>query len=180
MVLLPSNENFATASGIVNIPHLENIYESIMYGAFVGLGGDRGKAILHLQPVQQQDTSTQSAPQPQQYNPFFGRASQPNPVGKIPGTKITHRDVEYTVMSRIKNVPEEDTLGIGELKENQIALTFVIEALDHLGETLSLSFEGRRYEIDATRPFGFSKRRFVLVVCTEINEQDVNTEGTNG
>ncbi len=180
MVLLTPNEDLSAASGLLNIPHMEDIYHSFMDEALVTLGGDRGPAILHLPPILQQDNSTQSLPQPQQYNPFLKRAPLPSPGVKHTGAKVEHRDVEYTVLDRIDDKDGDDTRGIGRLKANEIELTFVIEALDHVNECLSLSFEGRRYRVDRTKPIGFSRRRYLLVVCQAIQEQDTNTEGTNG
>ena len=38
MVFLTPNENFSLASGIINTPFLENIYQSFMAEAFIDLG----------------------------------------------------------------------------------------------------------------------------------------------
>ncbi|WP_337905344.1 hypothetical protein, partial [Mesomycoplasma ovipneumoniae] len=66
----------------------------------------------------------------------------------------------------------DDYLGIGDLKANEAVVTLDIGALEHLGETLSISIEGRRYSITETRPIGFSSRRFILVKMSEIQELD--------
>jgi hypothetical protein len=77
-------------------------------------------------------------------------------------------------------MPADDTLGIGELKENEIVVTLDIAAIPHLDETLSFSVEGRRYSISETRPIGFSKRQYILVFGDEINEIDTDTSENAG
>lgn len=180
MVLLPTTEDFGAASGLINFGNLENIYHSIIDETFVGLGGSRGPAVIHLPPIKEQDTQTQGGPQAQQYNPFFGRSAQPSSRTRNTGVKITPRDIQFTVHARIGPHGGDDLQGIGDLKDNEIAFTFPIEALDHVKDALSISFEGRRYEVDETRPIGFTVRRYLIVKCTEINEQDTDTTGTNG
>lgn len=170
MVFLTPNENFSLASGIINTPFLENIYQSFMAEAFIDLGRT---ITLHLQPQIQQDVPTQSQNQPSQYNPFFGRVPLPQTNTRNTGTKLVHRDVQYKAQIKIgPMVMGDDYLGIGDLKANEAVVTLDIGALAHLGETLSISIEGRRYSITETRPIGFSSRRFIMVKMSEIQELD--------
>ena len=131
--------------------------------------------ILHLQPETQQDTTTQSLPAPQQYNPFFSRVPVPQANTRNSGTKITHRDVAYDAQIVVGPKIGDDTKGIGELKSNEATFTVVIEALPHVREALSVSIEGRRYTVDRTRPIGFSQRRYLMCECTEIQEREPGT-----
>lgn len=171
MILLTSNENFSASSGILNIPFLENIYHSVIDETFLTLGRI---VTLHLPPLVQQDNTTQSQPAPQQYNPFFGRVPVPLTNTRNTGTKITHRDVEYrchAIQGPI--IKGEDSSGIGNLKANQIKITLVKEALGHVNEALNFTFEGRRYTIDESRIIGFSVPRYIIILGTEINEQNI-------
>ena len=129
MVLLPNNQNFAAASGVIDSSFLEAVYHSVMDEAFIDLGRT---VMLHLNPEIQQDVATQSQQSPQQYNPFFGRSPIPNINTRNPGVKITHRDVEYAAQIRIGPIKaDEDTEGIGDLADNEAMITLVIEALPH-------------------------------------------------
>lgn len=178
MILLSTKENFSQASGFFNTAFMEAVYESFMQTASVELGR---KAVVHLQPLSQQDASTSSVPQSQQYNPFFQRAPLPNPIARNAGVKITPRDIEYTVRPRIGPQPADDKLGIGLLKSNEAMFTFPIEALTDIKSCICISFEGRRYKVESTRPIGFSKRFEVMVMLTEINESDIEADkGTAG
>jgi hypothetical protein len=179
MVSLPPNENFSNASGIINMPYLENVYHTIIDETFLDLGRD---VTLHLKPIEELDSTTQSQPQASQSNPFFGgRVPVPRTSTRNSGKKITHRDVTYQGHIVIGPIKEgNDNLGIGDLLENQAAVTLDVGALGHLAETLSVTIEGRRYSIHETRPFGFSVRRYVIVILDEINEIDADQTGTNG
>lgn len=179
MVTLAPNEDFTQASGIINMPFLENVYHTIIDETFLDLGRP---VTLHLEPIQQQDNVTQSQPQPGQVNPFFGgRVPVPHTNTRNSGTKVKHRDVPYTAHIVIGPIKEgEDKLGIGDLKANQAAVTLDIGAIPHLAETISISIEGRRYSINETRSIGFSTRRYIIVILDEINEADADQSGTNG
>lgn len=173
MVIISNLENLSAASGILNIPFLEQIYHSFMDEALQGLGGNRGTVVFHLPPqIQQDNTVTQKLPAPQQYNPFFGRVPVPKANTRNAGVFITPRDVQYTALISIGPRPPNDKQGIGELKMNQCSLTVVIEALQHVQEALSVSVEGRRYTVTSTRPHGFSQRRYIIVELTEIQETE--------
>lgn len=180
MVSLPTTENFAASSGLINFGNMEDIYHSIIDETFVGFGGSRGSAVVHLPPIKEQDAQTQGGPQATQYNSFFGQAPMPSPRTRNTGVKITPRDIPFTVHSRIGPHGGDDLEGIGDLKDNEAAFTFPIEALKHVQDSLSISYEGRRYKVDETRPIGFTVRRYLIVKCTEINEADTDTTGTNG
>lgn len=174
MIFISNNQDLSAASGILNIPFLEAIYHSVMDDALAGLGGQRGQVIFHLNPVVQQDTTTQSRPAPQQYNPFFGRAPVPNQPTRNPGVKLTQRDVSYTAHIVVgPRIPGTNDLhGIGHLNNNEAMITVVIEALQHVQDALSVSIEGRRYSVMNTRPIGFSQRRYLMVKLAEIQETE--------
>jgi len=174
MIFIPTNQNLSAASGILNIPFLEAIYHSVMDDALMGLGGNRGQVIFHLNPIVQQDNATQARPSPQMYNPFFGRVPVPNQPTRNSGTKITPRDVQYTahivVGPRIPTT--NDIHGIGHLANTEAVITVVIEALQHVQEAIAVSIEGRRYAVNNSRPIGFSTRRYLMVKLTEIQETE--------
>jgi len=173
MVLLPNNENFAAASGIIDSDFLESIYHSLMDETYVDLGRT---VILHLDPAVEQDVVTQAQAAPQMYNPFFGRTPVPQINTRNPGVKITHRDVQYEAQIRIGPIKaDEDTQGIGDLAENEAMITLVIESLPHLKQTQTISIEGRRYKLDNTRPIGFIQRRYIMVKLTETQEREPPT-----
>jgi hypothetical protein len=172
MVTVANNQDFTAASGLIGIGFLESIYHSVIDETFLDLGRT---VVFHLQPQIQQDTTTQSSPQPNQYNPFFGSVGTPHTNTRDTGVRVEPRDVPYEAHIRIGPSDDEDIHGIGELKSNQIQLTVVIEALQHVKEALSFSVEGRRYEINTTRPIGFTKRRYLMVLGTEINETEAQS-----
>lgn len=173
MVLIPNLESLVASSGLINMPYLESIYRSFMDEALQTLGGSRGPVTFHLPPQIQQDASTQAQRAPQQYNPFFQRTTVPNVNTRNSGTKVTHRDVQYTAHILVGPMVEgDDSNGIGDLKENEAAITVVIEALQHVQEALSVSIEGRRYSVVETRPIGFSVRRYLIVKLEEIQESE--------
>lgn len=170
MVLLTSLQDLSQASGIIDTNFFESIYEGFMDEAM----GKVGRTVtLHLSPVRQQDSATQSAPAAQQYNPFFGGVAVPSQTSKHTGVKFTHRDVQYSAQIKIGPLKEgEDTTGMGDLKANEAVITLVIEALPHLKETRSISIEGLRYSIIESKSVGFSRRKYVLVKLREINETE--------
>jgi len=171
MVLLPNNQDLTAASGLIDMPALENLYHCIMDEMML----DMGRIVtFHLPPEIQQDTNTQSQPAPQQYNPFFKRVPVPQTNTRNPGTRIEQRDVQYNAQIRLGPLKaDEDLAGIGDLKDGEAVITVVIEALGHVQEALSVSIEGRRYSIDRpTRPVGLSERRYILVKLKEIQETE--------
>ena len=174
MVLITNNEDLTAGSGIINMPFLENIYHSFMDEALQDLGGQRGPVIFHLPAQVEQDVVTQSAPAPQQYNPFFGRSSVPNTNTRQTGTKVTHRDVQYTAHIRVGPLVAgpKDITGMGDLAKDEAVITVVVEALEHVNQALSVSIEGRRYSVVKTRPIGFSVRRYLMVKLQEIQETE--------
>jgi len=173
MVLLPNNQNLTASSGIINSAFLEAVYHSVIDETFMDLGRT---VTLHLQPEVQQDTTTQSQAAPQQYNPFFKRTPVPVTNTRHTGTKITTRDVQYDAHIRLGPIKaDEDTMGMGDLLDNEAMITLVIEALPHLHETISISIEGRRYSLEETRPIGFSQRRYIMCKLQEIQETEPPT-----
>lgn len=173
MVLIPNIQDLTAGSGIINMPFLEAIYHSFMDEALSDLGGSRGQAVFHLDPSIEQDVATQGSKAPQQYNPFFRGVGVPQKNTRTPGTKITHRDVEYTAHIRVGPMKQgEDVKGMGDLLDDEIQLTLVIEALNHVKAAQSFSVEGRRYSVEDTRPIGFSQRRYLMVKGKEIQEQE--------
>jgi hypothetical protein len=179
MIYLSNNQDLSAASGIVNMPFLEHIYHSMMDEMMQDMGRT---VVFHLKPQIQQDANTQSQPQAQQYNPFFGRTPVPKTNTRNPGTKITHRDVEYKAQIVLGPLRAgEDTEGVGPLLEDEGVITVVIEALPHVTEAISVSIEGRRYSIEQTRPVGLSKRRYLMVKIKEIQElEPPTTDNTIG
>lgn len=182
MVLITSLEDLTAGSGIFNMPFLENIYHSFMDEALSDLGGRRGPITFHLPPSIQQDVTTQSQQAPQQYNSFLQRTPVPKITTRNPGTKVTHRDVQYTAHIVVGPLKEgDDSNGIGDLASNEAAITVVIEALQHVQEALSVSIEGRRYSIVETRPIGFTVRRYIIVKLKAIQEtEQPSPDGTIG
>ncbi len=171
-------QDFTASSGIINGAFMENIYHSIIDNTFIELGRD---IILHLEPMVEQDLSTQIQPQQSQFNPFFGRVQSPRTNTRSAGVRYTPRDVVYKAHIAIGPLDKkDDLLGIGNLKDNEIQLTLPIEALNHVKEALSVSVEGRRYDIRETRPIGFSTRRYIIVIGEEINEVDSSVQDTHG
>lgn len=178
MIFLPNREDFSQASGLFDVAGLESIYETFIDTAFVTLGRI---VTLHLEPLVQQDITTQSQGAAQQYNPFFGGVPVPKTNTRRTGTKVTHRDVNYSAQIKIGPMKsDDDTQGIGDLLANEAMLTLAIEALPDLKHTRVVSVEGRRYSITETRPFGFSVRKYILVKLKEINEEDTNTAENMG
>lgn len=170
MVLVPNNQDLTAASGLIDMPALENIYHCIMDEMML----DMGRIVtFHLPPEVQQDTDTQSQPAPQQYNPFFKRVPVPQTNTRNPGTKITHRDVQYNAQIRLGPLKADEGVdGIGSLNDDEAVITVVIEALGHVQEAFSVSIEGRRYSIEQTRPVGLSQRRYILVKLREVQETE--------
>jgi len=178
MIFLTNREDFSQASGLFDVAGFEAIYETFIDTSFVTLGRT---VTLHLEPLVQQDVNTQSQGAAQQYNPFFGRVPVPKTNTKGTGVKITHRDVNYSAHIKIGPLKMGDDMqGMGDLKENEAAITLVIEALPDLKQTRVISIEGRRYSIMETRPFGFSTRKYIIVKLKEINEKDTDTSETAG
>jgi hypothetical protein len=175
MVLVPNNQDLSQASGVIDVAAFEQIYHSCMDDALASLGRT---VTFHLEPSVEQDVSTQGQPQAGQFNPFFGGVATPNTNTRGRGTKITTREVEYLAHIRVGPMGADDTDGIGDLKDNEVMITVVVEALPHVKEALSMSIEGRRYNIKETRPIGFSVRRYLMVKGEEIEEQ-ANTGGVN-
>jgi len=167
MVQLPNSQDLSAASGIINVGFLEGIYHSFMDEAQLDLGRS---VTFHLQPEVVQDTPTQGQPQASQYNPFFGGVAAPNTNTRNKGTRNVPRDVNYDAHVRVGPKGADDDQGIGDLKDNEIQLTVVIEALPDVQSCLNFSVEGRRYSVDETRPIGFSTRRYLMVFGTEINK----------
>jgi hypothetical protein len=175
MVFITSNQDFSAASGLLNIPFLEAIYHSVMDETFLNPALARN-VVFHLQPTRQQDTTTQSQPAPQQFNPFFGGVPVPKTNTRQPGVKITPRDVIYKAHIKVGPISEKEGGGMGALKDNEAMLTVVIEALPHVQEAISVTVEGRRYSIIGTsRPIGFSVRRYLMVKLQEIQEQEAQS-----
>jgi hypothetical protein len=171
MVLVPSNEDFSAASGIVNIAALQSIYKSVIDETFV----DMGRIVtFHLEPTRTVDSNTVAQPQANTYNPFFQAVPVARTNTGVHGVRITPRDVQYTAHIRVGPLKEgDDQTGMGDLKANEAMLTLHIAALGHVKEALSVTVEGRRYRIDETRPVGLTKRDYMLVKLTEIQETDL-------
>jgi len=176
MILLPTTESFV-GSGLVNMPFLNDIYRTIIDETFV----DMGRTVtLHLNPEKTPHAPTQALPQPQRPNPFFAqRVPVPQEVTKNSGYKITPRDIQFTAHIRIGPLKGgDDEMGIGDLKDNQVATTLVIEALPYVKEAQACSIEGRRYRPVTNRPIGLTGREYVIAVWEEMDSPTIdNSEG---
>ncbi len=178
MILIPSNQDFSAASGIINAGFLENIYHSFIDDSFLSFGRN---ITLHLKPMIEEDVGTQTQIQSAQFNPFFGRAGVPKTNTRNTGTKVTHRDIQYKAHIKIGPLKEgDDSTGIGNLNANECAVTLPIESLEYVKEALSVSIEGRRYSLVETRPIGFSQRKYIIVKLVEIQESDSSTTENDG
>lgn len=168
MTLLPNNENFSAASGIINSGFLEAMYHSIIDETFLDLGRT---ITLHLPPAIEADTASQSLPQGQQYNSFFGRVPVPTSNTRGAGVKIESQEVQYKAHIKVGPLKAGDDLkGIGDLEDNEAAITVVIEALEHIKAAHKIDIEGRFYRVDKTRPIGFNQRRYMIVKLQEIQD----------
>lgn len=178
MILLPSPEDFSTASGIINISFLNSLYKSLIDESFLDMGRP---IILHLPPVKEQDANTQSQNQPSQYNPYFGRVQAPITNRRNTGVTITERDIQFTAHIKIGPLSEgNDTTGIGNLAANQVAVTLHISALPFIKKAQSMSIEGRRYDIDKNRPIGLIERSYIIVFGTEIDDPTIDNSRNAG
>jgi hypothetical protein len=178
MVLLPSPEDFSSASGVIDMGDLNQIYKACMDETFLPTGLAR-TITLHLPPTKVQDPVTQAQPQPSQYNPYFGRVQAPRTNRRNAGVTITPRDIQFSAQIKIGPTKEgEDTTGIGDLAANQVACTLDITALSFAKQAQSMTVEGRRYDIDITRPVGFTERSYVIVRGTEIDDPSNSRQGT--
>jgi hypothetical protein len=176
MVLIPSNEDFSAASGIVNIGGLQSIYKSIIDETFVDMGRT---VVFHLEPKRSVNPNTTAQPQANSFNPFFQAVPVARTNTGVHGVEFTPRDVQYTAHIRVGPLKGgDDQTGMGDLKANEAQLTLDIGALDHVKDALSVTVEGRRYRIDETRPVGLTKRDYMLVKLTEIQETDL-AQGEN-
>jgi len=178
MVLENSLQDFSAGSGLIDMPFLESLYHSVIDETFMDIGRN---ITLHLPPIVEQDAPTQGQPQSAQYNSYFGRTPAPRTNTRGTGTKITPRDVIYKAQIKVGPMKEgDDTTGMGDLKANQAMITIAIEGLGHVKDAISISIEGRRYTVDETRPIGFSQRRYVMCLLTEINEADTAPGESDG
>ncbi len=179
MVLIPTVEDFPAASGLINMPHLNAVYETIMDEVFLD---NQGRYItVHLPPERTADTTTQSLPQASQYNAFFGRVAIPRSNTRNAGVRITPRDMRFTALIKVGPIKEgDDTMGIGDLKANEAVVTVDISALPYIQEARSISVEGRRYQVTSDRPIGFTRRSYLMVFLEEINEKSVDTRENMG
>lgn len=170
MVLIPNNQDLSAASGLINLAFMESVYHSFMSDAMVSLGR---VVTFHLPPMIQQDTTTQSSPAAQQYNPFFSRVPVPANTTRSAGVRVTPRDVQYKAQIVVGPIKDDSMTGIGRLNVDEAMITVVVEALEHVNEALSVSIEGRRYaRVGDPRPIGFSKRRYLMVKLREIQETE--------
>src|SRR5689334_13875239 len=125
MVIIPNNQDLSLASGIINTPFLEAVYHSFMSEAMLDLGR---VVTFHLQPIKEQDVTTQSQQAPQQYNPFFSRVPVPAANTRNTGMKITPRDVQYNAHIVVGPIKDDSKNGIGRLDVDEAMITVVIEA----------------------------------------------------
>lgn len=149
----------------------ENCYHTMIDSSFFALGR---MITLHLEPVKTEDTDGVQASTPAvHYNPFQGRGGRQVPsqisTTRTPAVKITHRTAEY--IAHIKHGPKDaDDKGGVELLENQVQTTTLIESKLHINGTLTATIDGRRYNLESTRPIGFRDVRYLISKWTRVNE----------
>lgn len=156
---------------------LNAYYRSFIDESFL----DMGRLVtLHLQPIKEQDQTTQSQTQPSQYNSYFGRVQAPQTNRRNAGVTITPRDIEFTGHIKVGPISGNDMMGIGDLDANQVVVTLDISALQYVKQALSMSIEGRRYKVDDTRPIGLTRREYLMVFGTEIDEASIDNSTNAG
>lgn len=148
----------------------ENCYNNLMDSSFAALGR---VITLHLEPVKTADTDGVEASTPAvRYNPFQRRGGRQVPsqisTTRMPAIKITYRDVEY--VAHIKHGPKDiDKDGVA-LRDNEVQTTTLIESKLHINGTLTATIDGRRYNLDSTRPIGFRDISYLISKWTRISE----------
>lgn len=149
----------------------EECYASFMDSSFSALGR---QITLHLTPEKIIDTSGLQASTPAvQYNPFMRRAGRQIPsqisTTRIPAVRLVHRNVVYD--AHIKHGPKDvDDNGGVELLEGEVMTTTIIASRQHISESQSATIDGRRYQLQWTRPIGFQNIRYVITKWSAINE----------
>ena len=129
---------------------------------------------LHLTPEKTADTDgTQASTPAVHYNSFQRRAGRQVPSRisstRMPAVKITHRDVEY--QAHIKHGPKDaDDRGGVELLNDEVQTTTLLESQKHITGAISATIDGRRFNLEWSRPIGFQSARYLISKWRAINE----------
>jgi len=151
----------------------EDCYHSLMDSSFFALGRT---ITLHLTPEKTIDVSGIEASTPAvRYNPFMRRGGRqvPSTISTVRTTavQLVHRDVPY--IAHIKHGPKDadDKSGI-ELLDGETMTTTLIESSNHINAAISATIDGRRFNLQWTRPIGFRDIRYLISKWQRINEAE--------
>jgi hypothetical protein len=132
--------------------------------------------ILHLQPEKTIDVSgVEASTNALHYNPFMRRGGRQVPstitTTRMPAVQQVHRDVEYA--AHIKHGPKnaKDNGGV-ELLEGETMTKTVLASSKHLNGAISATIDGRRFNLEWTRPIGFRDLRYIIAKWSRINEAE--------
>ena len=165
-VPLPDDGSF---SDIQN--EFENCYHAIFDSSFTALGR---VIVLHLTPEKSIDVSGLQASTPAvHYNPFTRGTSRSVPsqisTTRSKGVELVHRDVSYS--AHIKHGPKDaDDNGGVALLRGEVMTTTLVETKPHIDSALSATIDGRRYQLEWSRPIGFRDVRYLISKWSSINE----------
>lgn len=151
----------------------ENCYHSLMDSSFFALGRT---IVLHLTPEKTVDASGVEASTPAvHYNPFMRRGGRQVPstisTTRTPAVIVVHRDVSYA--AHIKHGPKDaDDKGGVELLDDEVQTTTLIESQKHINGSLTATIDGRRFNLESTRPIGFRDVRYLISKWKRVNEAE--------
>lgn len=152
---------------------MENCYHSITDSSFFALGRT---IVLHLTPEKIIDTSGVEASTPAvRYNPFQRRGGRQVPstisTTRMPAVQLVHRDVEY--IAHIKHGPKHfDDRGGVELLADECQTKTLIESSKHINGAITATIDGRRFNLQWTRPIGLRDVRYLIAKWKRVNEQE--------
>ncbi len=150
----------------------ENCYASLMDSSFFALGRT---IVLHLEPERTIDASgVEASTIAVHYNPFMGRGGRQVPstisTTRMPAVTLVHRDVEY--IAHIKHGPKDaDDQGV-ELLDDEVMITTLIASRAHISAAISATIDGRRFNLESTRPIGFRDIRYLMSKWRRVNERE--------
>ena len=151
----------------------ENCYHSLMDSSYFALGRT---IVLHLTPEKIIDTSGVEASTPAvHYNPFMRRGGRQVPstisTTRTPAVQLIHRDVPYA--AHIKHGPKNsDDKGGIELFDGEAQTTTLIESQKHINGAITATIDGRRFNLESTRPIGFRDVRYLISKWKRIDEAE--------
>lgn len=170
MVVLPTKEDFSQASGLINYPFLNSLYEGFMDKALLEMGR---QIVIHLQPAVTEDKSVSTKVDAGAYNPFFRNSSRISSGGKGKGVVSQPRDIGYTAHVVHGPRPLNEQTGAGALSEDQVQTTTVYESLGDIESAVSVTIDGNRYrKLEDPRIVGFSDAKYVLQTWERIAETE--------